>query len=407
MNRSACRSYFTLFLGAGLLAAWLLTAAPPAPAAPPESAAAAQAPGAFVARSTFSTIGKTRLLHVWGAPREMGREVGRVLGAEIRLLYNDYLGRFVPFASERKALQAKALEMVPFLPADSLEEIRGVAEGAGMRFEEMLLGNCFLDLKRSPLCSTFVAYGPATRDGDVLFGRNLDFPSLGIAGDHGLVTVYHPTGKKAFVSVGWPGLSGVLSGMNEDGLSLAVMNVFMEKETPKGTPYTLLFREILENARTTDEAIARMQVARRTVGNNLMLCDARPSAALVEFSAEVCNVRRPVEDAIYSTNHFRIGESLAKTTCWRYPILERELRGRYGKLDVEGAKAVLGSVGLRLINLQAMLFRPVQRDLWVSFASPLASLGPYEHVPAERLWRAEAPPRTDESAGMVPGPLER
>ena len=62
--------------------------------------------------------------------------------------------------------------------------------------------------------------------GGSLLGRNLDYPSRGYAHEHSLVTVYRPRGCKAFVSVGFPGLMGCLSGMNDAGLTVAVLEVW-------------------------------------------------------------------------------------------------------------------------------------------------------------------------------------
>ena len=58
-----------------------------------------------------------------------------------------------------------------------------------------------------------------------LFGRNLDFPTLGYLEQYTLITVYRPTGKRAFASIGFPGLIGVISGMNDSGLAMAILEV--------------------------------------------------------------------------------------------------------------------------------------------------------------------------------------
>ena len=49
---------------------------------------------------------------------------------------------------------------------------------------------------------------------------------------------------------------GVLSGMNEHGLTLANMEVDRPRRLPVAMPYTLLYRTVLERCRTVDEAIA-------------------------------------------------------------------------------------------------------------------------------------------------------
>ena len=92
-----------------------------------------------------------------------------------------------------------------------------------------------------------------------LFGRNLDFYTLGMLDKYSLVTVHRPKGKHAFVSIGFPGLFGCVSGMNDAGLALAVHEVFLARDgasmfNPKGVPYTFCFRRILEECETVEEA---------------------------------------------------------------------------------------------------------------------------------------------------------
>ena len=111
-----------------------------------------------------------------------------------------------------------------------------------------------------------------------LFGRNLDFPTLGLSDKYSLVTVYRPQRKHAFVSVGFPGLFGCLSGMNDAGLALAVHEVFLSRDgatifNPKGVPYTFCFRRILEECATVEEAEKLLRATPRTTILNLALCD--------------------------------------------------------------------------------------------------------------------------------------
>ena len=85
------------------------------------------------------------------------------------------------------------------------------------------------DLKKSLACCRAADRPNRSATGNVLFGRNLDYPSLGYAHEYSLVTVYRPTGKHAFASIGFPGLVGCLSGMNDAGLSLGVLEIYAVK----------------------------------------------------------------------------------------------------------------------------------------------------------------------------------
>ena len=92
-----------------------------------------------------------------------------------------------------------------------------------------MLGNSLFDIKKIVACSAFLAEPERSATGQPLLARNLDYPSRGYAHEFTLVTVYRPARQEAVRLVGFPGLVGVLSGMNEDGLTLAVLEVFQSR----------------------------------------------------------------------------------------------------------------------------------------------------------------------------------
>src|SRR5207245_2012767 len=130
---------------------------------------------------------------------------------------------------------------------------------AGVKPAEAMLGQCFPDLNPGG-CSTIALPAEASADGIARFGRNLDYPTFGVLDRHPVLLVFHPRERFAFVSVSpAPGLVGVLSGMNEYGLTLAVMEVPRQFRLPHAMPCMLLYRTVLENCRTVDEAVALLR----------------------------------------------------------------------------------------------------------------------------------------------------
>src|SRR6185436_16936491 len=114
-----------------------------------------------------------------------------------------------------------------------------------------IAGNTFFDVKRSLACSAVLIEKDRSATGGPLLARNLDYPSLGYIHEYSLVTIYRPKGKKAFATIGFPGIVGCLSGMNEAGLALGVLEVFDIKAGEKhfdneGIPYALCLRKVME-----------------------------------------------------------------------------------------------------------------------------------------------------------------
>jgi hypothetical protein len=62
-------------------------------------------------------------------------------------------------------------------------------------------------------------------------------------------------------------------------------------------PYPFLYRTILEECRTVDEAVELLRSAGRQSANNLMLMDAGGARALVEIAPDGIVVRRASDDA--------------------------------------------------------------------------------------------------------------
>src|SRR5690606_3223097 len=152
--------------------------------------------------------------------------------------------------------------------------------------QQMMLGQCFLDLLPMTACSSVSVPASAAADGVGRLARNLDFATMGVADRHSIVLIYRPDGRHAFAAVSWPGMLGVLSGMNEHGLVLVNMEVSRGRRLPLAMPYTMLYRTLLEQCATVDEAISLLERTPRQTPNNIMLMDAAGARAVVEIRPE-------------------------------------------------------------------------------------------------------------------------
>jgi hypothetical protein len=93
--------------------------------------------------------------------------------------------------------------------------------------------------------------------GNVKLARTLDWPWLFLAPYTTVVVTNPGEGKKSFANVTFPGFLGVLTGMNEDRVALAACQA--GSSTQNGQLITLLFRDVLENAGTCEEALNIIQ----------------------------------------------------------------------------------------------------------------------------------------------------
>lgn len=307
------------------------------------------------------------VIEMAGTGEEMGTQHGRQMGATIRDLHAKYLKAYFSSEGQKFLAMTAAAAFEQRVAPEHLEEIRALAKASGVDPRQMLLAHCFLDLSPMTACSTVTLPASAAPDGVARFGRNLDFPSFDVADKFSVVQVYRPAGRNAFMAVGWPGMAGVLSGMNEHGLTLANMEVTRGIRLPAAMPYVLLYRTVLERCRTTEEAIGLLRRTPRQSANNLMIMDASGDRAVVEITPEAVHVRRaPADAALISTNHQRGDDLTATGRCDRYDCLLAESAARAGKVDVRALQGMLADASQGKMTLQSMVFEPANRAVYLS-----------------------------------------
>jgi predicted choloylglycine hydrolase len=289
-------------------------------------------------------------------------------------LHEQYLDVYLGSGARRflALMAAKAFES-QFLP-EHRDEVQGLAQETGMDEREAALAQCFLDLSPMTACSTIALPASAAPDHVARFGRDLDFPSLNVADKYSTVFVYHPQGRYQFAAIGWPGMIGVLSGMNEHGLALANMEITRSPRIPSAMPYTLLYRSVLEQCRTVREAIDYLGRTPRQTANNLMLMDASGDRAVVEITPEQITVRRAADDAaLISTNHQRGSDCDSAGRCKRFDYLHDTAEKSFGRIDQKSLHEMLAHVAQGKSNLQSMIFEPADRIIWLSTGARAAS----------------------------------
>jgi hypothetical protein len=304
-----------------------------------------------------------------GEPTQIGTEHGQRFHDQIQDLYNHYLLPHLPGSVLIRARLAAASFELYMLP-DHRAETQALATATGLSVYDAMLAQCILDLMPVEGCSTITLPASASPDGVARFGRNLDFDSLGLLQKDSVLLVYKPKGKYQFAAIGWPGMVGVVSGMNERGLCVANMEVERGFRPPSAMPYTLLYRAILEQCRTVDEAIAFLQRTPKQTANNLMLMDAAGDRAVAEIRPEGVTIRRGEgHSALISTNHQRGQDTGTPGYCWRYDSLHSQAAADFGKLSLPNLEKMLGSVvqGDRgEMTLQSMIFEPASQVIYLA-----------------------------------------
>lgn len=326
----------------------------------PGSAAPAEV--ATVADQPTTRPAAVPIIELRGTHAEMGAAYGKRCGESIRMLVRDYFDGFLAKEARgvaRSVLRRLAAGFEPQIRPGHRAEIRELAAAAGIDPQDALLAQCFPDLVLVAACSTITLPGGAAPDGVGRFGRNLDFPGLGLLERNTVIVVYHPKDAYAFASICFPGMVGVLSGMNEHGLALANMEIHRPPRAPQAMPYMLLYRTVLEHCKTVEEAITFLEKTPRQSTNNLMLMDATGDRAVAEITPDGVKVRRaPKTAALISTNHQRGQDLDTAGRCRRFDGLHTAAEEKFGKVSTETVEEMLAAAAQHNATIQSMVFEP-------------------------------------------------
>lgn len=146
------------------------------------------------------------------------------------------------------------------------------------------IASCFYDGKSQKLLYAFGSEYSANRtyrrynlqpllkkSHNASLAHNIDVP-MGLLAPFTRLFAHPQTPKThAFVSVGWLGLIGTYSGINEHGLFVAACSVPWQKQAQGRTPNHLLIRQILEEAKTIEEATKLIKNTTPSAPMNLII----------------------------------------------------------------------------------------------------------------------------------------
>jgi predicted choloylglycine hydrolase len=163
-----------------------------------------------------------------------------------------------------------------------------------------------LSFEHSPLvgCTTVAFHGAAEPAGGAVLARAFDMEVDPIFDRRKAVFLVHEDGKLPFASVAWPGLVGVVSGMNVEGVAVVVHGARAGETRAVGEPVVHSLRRVLGEARTTDDAVRLLSERPALVSHLVIVADARGDVLAVERLAGASATVRHLGERAAVTNHF-------------------------------------------------------------------------------------------------------
>ena len=206
-----------------------------------------------------------------------------------------------------------------YIPGEFLNEIYGVSLKAsdeynfiGSAYQRMLNYHAAHDIGHAlqnmnlVACTAFGVKGSRSKEEGMLVGRNFDF-SMGddFARDK-IVAFYEPDSGYSFVSITWGGMIGVVSGMNDQGLTVSLNAAKSSIPLTARTPVSILARQILQYASTIKEAYELAECSSVFVSESFLVSSARDNnTVVIEKSPDELAVYDNDSEELILTNHFQ------------------------------------------------------------------------------------------------------
>lgn len=274
-----------------------------------------------------------------GTPLQMGIQYGRQAAEKIRAGVADYKKLFLEnYDMSWEAICGYAATFVPIVEAampEIMEEARGIAKGAEISVDDVMVLNCRYEITKFPRpneCTSFSLQPETTKDGKTVVGQDWDYRA-GILDNIVVVHAEQPDGTRL---LGLAEAGQVIrNGFNSRGIGLCANNLQSVHDTRgTGIPVTFLRRRVLAS-RTFEEASEVIRNVPRDVSCNFMLASATGQTADFETYPGGADRIDATDGILTHANHFVVNPANeALETSPRGQRLYDLLAAHRGEIDV-------------------------------------------------------------------------
>ncbi len=290
------------------------------------------------------------------------------------------------------------------IPQEYLEEIYGVSKSFSNEYD--ILGDKYIRILNYHAahdighalaeyaivgCTSFSVNKEFSCDSSLIIARNFDFYMGDDFAKNKLVTFVNPTKGYQFMMYSWAGLEGVVSGMNNQGLTVTLNASKSDLPTESKTPISILAREIIQYASNIEEAVAIANKRETFVSESLMIGSAKDDKTIIiEKSPNGQDVFVSEADYLVCSNHYQSDEfkdteinleNIKQSDSEARRLRVNELLNKQFPVDIQKSIDVLrdqkgiGNEDLgmgnpkainQLIAHHAIVFKPQENLVWIS-----------------------------------------
>ncbi len=257
-----------------------------------------------------STTKSLPLIQIYGSHRQMGCQIGEACREQIKhSIFN--ARKLLDEAYDRLQLswegaQIQSRKYLPFAEErypQYVEEMKGIADGANVSFDDVVVVNAMEAVTTDALhltkCTSMAVSQERTANGSVLMAHNEDWVP---EDEPDVFMVYaRPEDEPPFLAMTYGALLPNI-GLNDAGLAQCCDSVY-PSDSRIGIPRVIVSRAVL-SARTPSQAIRHMLVPHRAAGYNHLLVHESGEMYSVEVSARKFSVLSNGDGYMVHTNHY-------------------------------------------------------------------------------------------------------
>lgn len=297
-----------------------------------------------------------------GTPYEMGFQHGVLLKNYVRTVVESAVyecNKKKPGYLEN-ILQAQ----INHIPQRFIDEMKGLADGAELSIREVQLANVMPELFH---CSGIALFGDATKTGELLHSRILDYiVDYGLQ-DNSVVIVQQPDNYHSFINASFAGCIGSVTGMNDQQIAIGEMGGGGEGQWD-GVPMSFLVRMVLEETSSVKQSVKIFKKNDRTCEYYYAISDGKSKDAVAIYASSSTlftlgpGKKHPLLPKKPQKHTLIISEED------RFLEIHRKVEENYGNIDKDILIEIMKRPVSMKSNLHNAIFTPQSLTMWLAVA---------------------------------------
>jgi hypothetical protein len=255
------------------------------------------------------TKSNIKVVYLEGNPFEMGYAHGKLLKNEIEeqtriwIYYIKSKSLGTDFGINLLMKRAGAVE--EHIPAEYLEELRGISAGSNIDYDILLMANALGTTAYSFSNYGCTSFAYKDKDSEIIRSRNLDYPIPDFFTET-VVYIIKPDSGFGFFSINRPGEISCISCMNEMGITIGDHGLYgYSQKTWNKIPPSFLRRKVIQYSKAIDD-VEHLFKQYTPYSIKLYLVSSKSGAAVFEMANDKFARIDMEENYLALSNHARV-----------------------------------------------------------------------------------------------------